>query len=78
MPCYQQIMPPRRRYTADQKAEAVRLVRESGLTPVMVAHQLDIPLSTVCSWVLNAERAERAEQPDAWARRRQLLSRRIR
>ena len=67
--------PRRRRYTREQKAEAVRLVLEDGLPPVMAARKLGIPLSTLSRWVLDAEQAE---QPDAWARRRQLLSRRIR
>jgi len=63
----------RRHYTAEQKAEAVRLVREGGLLPVMVSQQLGIDLTNVSRWVLDAIRAE---QPDPRARRRELLNRR--
>lgn len=72
MPCYRQVMSSRRRrYTAEQKAEAVRLARDPRFTLVMVARQLGIPLSTIDCWV---RAARRAGQTDPGARRRQLLN----
>lgn len=62
----------RRRYTPEQKAEAIRLVVEDGLPPVMVSRQIGIHLSNISRWVLDAERAE---QTDPRACRRALLSR---
>lgn len=62
----------RRHYTAEQKAEVVRLVRELGHPPVMVASGLGIPLANVSRWVLDAKRAQ---QTDPRARRQELLRR---
>lgn len=65
-------MPSRRRYTSEQKAEVVRLVRVAGMPPVMVAQRLGIHLANVSRWVLDALHAE---QSDPRARRRELLAR---
>lgn len=44
----------RRRFTKEQKAEAVRLVREVGSIK-QVARDLDLPDSSVWNWVKQAE-----------------------
>ncbi|MDA0375442.1 MAG: transposase, partial [Planctomycetota bacterium] len=45
---------PRRKFTAEQKAEAVRLVRETGSIS-QVARDLDLTVSALRSWVKQAE-----------------------
>jgi transposase len=45
---------PRRKFTAEQKAEAVRLVRETG-SICQVARDLDLTASALRSWVRQAE-----------------------
>jgi transposase len=48
----------RRQYTPEFKAEAVRLVREQGLSRGQVARDLGVPASVVSRWVAAAEAAE--------------------
>lgn len=45
----------KRRYTREQKAEAVRLVRVSGMTIADVARDLDIPPNTLWNWTQQAK-----------------------
>lgn len=45
----------RRRFTAEQKAEAVGLVRESGKSPYRVARDLDLSESALRRWVQQAK-----------------------
>ena len=45
---------PRRKFTAEQKAEAVRLVRETG-SICQVARDLDLTASALRNWVMQAE-----------------------
>ncbi len=45
----------RRSFTAEYKAEAVRLVRESGMTVAQVARDLDLTESALRNWVGQAE-----------------------
>lgn len=45
---------PRRKFTAEQKAEAVRLVRETG-NLCQVARDLDLPESALRHWFKQAE-----------------------
>jgi transposase len=45
---------PRRKFTAEQKAEAVRLVRETG-SICQVARDLDLTASALRNWVRQAE-----------------------
>ena len=45
----------RRRFTDEFKGEAVRLVREGGLTVAQAARDLDITASALRTWVKQAE-----------------------
>ena len=45
----------RRRFTDEYKAEAVRLVREGGLTVTQAAKDLDLTESSLRNWVKQAE-----------------------
>ncbi len=45
----------RRRFTAEFKAETVRLIRETGKRVGAVAHELDLTESSVRNWVKQAE-----------------------
>jgi transposase len=44
-------MKKRRRYTEEEKREAVRLVRVSGVSIAQVARELGIPGNTLWNWV---------------------------
>jgi len=46
---------PRRSYTPEFKAEAVRLVKSSGKSIPQLAKELDLTESALRSWVENAE-----------------------
>ena len=48
----------RKRYTAEFKAEAVKLVLEQGLTRAQTARDLGVSESVLCKWVRKAERKE--------------------
>ena len=50
----------RRRYTAEQKADAVRLVRETG-NMAQVARDLDVSPPSLRNWLKQAEIDEAAE-----------------
>jgi transposase len=52
----------RREYTKEQKQEAVKLVRVSGLSIAQVARDLNIPENTLWNWV-NRERIDAGEGP---------------
>ena len=45
----------RRKFTAEYKAQVVRLCRRPGKTPYTVAKELDLPPSAVGRWVKQAE-----------------------
>lgn len=45
----------RRKFTAEQKAEAVKIARTSGKTVTEVARDLDLTVSALNSWVKQAE-----------------------
>ncbi len=45
----------RRRFTPQQKAQAVEIVRSSGRTATQVARDLDLTPSALSSWVKQAE-----------------------
>lgn len=49
----------RRSYTAEFKAEAVKLVLESGLTQAQASRDLGITESVLARWVQDARAAER-------------------
>ncbi len=51
----------RRSFTAEFKAEAVRLVREGTKTLPVLAKDLDLTESALRLWVQQAEQAEKAE-----------------
>ena len=51
---------PRRRFTDQQKQEAVALCLAEGLTCTAVAHRLGIPVSSLAKWVRQA-RMDRGE-----------------
>lgn len=44
----------RRRFTPEQKAQAVRIVRESGKSIRQVAEELDVPQSSLARWLQQA------------------------
>ncbi len=48
----------RRRFTDEQKAEAVRLVRSSGRSVAQVAGELDLTVTALRRWVEQARQAE--------------------
>ena len=50
----------RRRYTAEQRADAVRLVREAGSVP-QVARDLDVTETSLRNWLKQAEIDEAAD-----------------
>lgn len=54
----------RRKYTAEQKADAVRLVREYG-NLAKVARELDLVENTLRSWVKQADIDEGQGEPGA-------------
>ena len=48
-------MRKRRAFTPEFKAEAVKLVRESGKTVTAVARELDLTVTALRSWVLRSD-----------------------
>ncbi|MDY7094983.1 MAG: transposase [Acidobacteriota bacterium] len=55
----------RRRFTDEYKAEAVRLVREGGMTVSQAARDLDLTESSLRNWVKQAEVDDGAGRPGA-------------
>ncbi len=53
----------RRKFTPAQKAQAVRIVRESGKSVREVANELDLPASSLARWMKQAGVDER-QDPD--------------
>ena len=53
------------RYPSEQKAEALRLVRESHQSVYKVAHHLGIPESTLSNWIRQARIDEGSGPPGA-------------
>lgn len=51
----------RRKFTPEQKAQAVRIVRESGKTLRQVAQEIDIPQSSLSRWVSQAKVDDRQD-----------------
>ncbi len=49
-------MEKRRRFTAEFKREAVRLVRDSGKPVAAVARELGVPRNRLYKWAADAER----------------------
>jgi transposase len=54
---------PRRQYTLAFKQEAVRLVKEQGLTAAQVARDLGLDRSLVRSWLEKAAAGELVDRP---------------
>ena len=46
---------PRRTFTDEQKAEAVRIVRQSGKPVSQVAKEMGLTESALCQWVKQAQ-----------------------
>jgi transposase len=67
----------RRRYTAEQKADAVRLVRETGSVP-QVARDLDVTETSLRNWVKQAEVDEAASPTGALTSEERAELRRLR
>jgi transposase len=55
----------RRTFTAEFKAEAVRIVRTSGKTITQVARELDLTVTCLRAWVKQAEVDERPDPKGA-------------
>ncbi len=55
----------RRSFTPEQKAQAVRIVRESGKTLRQVAQELDLTQSSLGQWVRQSEVDERQDPTGA-------------
>lgn len=53
----------RRKFTPEQKAQAVRIVRKSGKTLRQVAKELDVPQSSLSRWVSQAT-VDEQQDPD--------------
>ena len=53
----------RRQYTLEFKQEAVRLVKERGLTPAQVARDLGLDRSIVRTWVEKADAGQLVDAP---------------
>ena len=51
----------RRKFTPEQKAQAVRIVTESDKSIRQVASELDLPASSLARWVQQAEVDERRD-----------------
>jgi transposase len=51
----------RRKFTPEQRAQAVRIVKKSGKSIREVAEELDVPSSSLCRWVKQAEVDERQD-----------------
>lgn len=62
----------RRSFTAEQKAEAVRLVQASGRSVYQVAHDLDLTETALRRWVQQAE-IDAGKGPDAALTTEQLV-----
>ena len=45
----------RRKFTAQQKAEAIKIVRKSGKPVTVIARELDLTPSALAAWVKQAE-----------------------
>jgi transposase len=56
---------PRRKYTKQFKADAVRLVREGSGSQSDVARHLGIQPSLLSAWMLRAESKEEGKAPDS-------------
>jgi transposase len=55
---------PRRNFTAQQKAEAVRIVRESGKSATQVAREMGLTASALRNWVKQAEIDQHPDSQD--------------
>ncbi len=53
----------RRKFTPEQRAQAVKIVRESGKSIREVAGELDLPASSLSRWVQQAN-ADARQDPD--------------
>ena len=51
----------RRRFTPEQRAQAVRIVSQSGKSIRQVAEELDVPQSSLSRWVARAKVDERKD-----------------
>ena len=51
----------RRKFTPEQRAQAVRIVRESGKSVRQVAEELDVPASCLARWVSQSGVDERKD-----------------
>lgn len=68
----------RRDFTEAFKAQAVRLVRESGKTVSAVARELDLTESALRQWVRDAEREARRTGALSSGERKELEQREVR
>ena len=55
----------RRKFTAEQKAEAVKIFRESGKTVAATARDLDLTSSALAAWIRQADIDEGKGAPGA-------------
>jgi transposase len=53
---------PRRNFTAEQKAEAVKIVRESGKSANQVANEMGLTASALRNWMKQAQIDEYYDQ----------------
>ncbi len=58
-------MREQRKYSAEMKAEAVKMVLEQGLTQQEVGKRLSIPKGSIGNWVLSARGAATGAAPGA-------------
>lgn len=56
-------MKEQRRYSAELKAEAVKMVIEQGLTQKEAGHRLSIPKGNIGNWVTAAKAAQAPRSP---------------
>jgi transposase len=56
-------MKEQRRYSAELKAEAVKMVIEQGLTQQEAGRRLSIPKGSIGNWVIAARKAVRNSNP---------------
>lgn len=61
----------RKKYSIELKEEAVRYVRESGLSLSQVAKKMDVPQSTLHQW-MSATGGKDADNPTTFAEKEEL------
>jgi transposase-like protein len=66
----------RRRYSQQEKDEAIAMVVRAGLTRERVAELLAIPLANVARWVMEARAGKTTIALPKWRKRKKLLKQR--